>query len=343
MIIFRADASPQVGTGHIMRCLSLGQRWRSVGGRSVFITCMNTPYIQTRLQSEGIETIELSANLGSIEDAKQTVALAKKLSASWVVLDGYNFSPSYQQIIKNSGLKLLLIDDNGYASHYYADIVVNQNIHASEKLYSNREPYTRLLLGTRYVLLREEFLSWQGWKREIPKTARNLLVTLGGSDSENVTLKVIEGIHRTKFNELNVTIVAANNQYFEQLESFVKKSNVNMQLKRNVLRMSELMAWADMVVSAGGTSTWELTFMGLPMVMIAIADNQCQIVKELSEAGAAINLGWHKNITPAMVADVLSKLFEDVHTRTKMSNYARSLVDGEGVDRVLDEIRKSYL
>jgi len=323
-----------------MRCLSLAQRWRSAGGRSVFITCTNTPYIKTRLQSEDIETIELSTNIGSIEDANQTVALAKKLSASWVVLDGYNFSPDYQKTMKDSGLKLLLIDDNGYASHYYADIILNQNIHASEKLYSNRGPHTRLLLGTRYVLLREEFVSWQGWKREIPKTAQSLLVTLGGTDSDNVTLKVIEGIQQTEFHEFNVVIVAPNNQYFEQLEAFVKKSSVNIQLKKNVLHMSELMAWADMVVSAGGTSTWELAFMGVPMVMTAIADNQCQIVEELSKEGIALNLGWHKNVTPAVIAKTITQLGKDANLRNKMSECARALVDGKGADRVLEEIRK---
>jgi UDP-2,4-diacetamido-2,4,6-trideoxy-beta-L-altropyranose hydrolase len=339
LIIFRADASPQIGTGHIMRCLSLAQLWRSGGGHSVFITCTNTPYIKTRLQSEGIATIELSANIGSIEDVNQTVALAKELGATWVALDGYNFRPDYQKTIKDSGLKLLFIDDNGYSSNYYADLIVNQNIHASEKLYLNRQPYSRLLLGTDFVLLREEFSRWQDWKREIPQTAQNLLVTLGGTDSENVTLKIIEGIQEAKLSELNVIIVAPNNQYFEQLESFVKTGK-NMVLKRNVSRMSELMAWADMVVSAGGTSTWELAFMGVPMIMTAIADNQCQIVEKLSKEGIALNLGWHKDVTREVISKTVSQLAKDVSLRLKMSKCAQALVDGKGADRVLGEIKK---
>ena len=325
-----------------MRCLAFEQHWRHAGGHSVFVTCMNTPSIKARLQLEGIETIQLPINPGSIDDAKQTINLAKKTSASWIVVDGYHFDSNYQQIIKDSGLNLLLIDDNGSAVHYYADILLNQNVHADENLYSSREPFTCLLLGTRYALLREEFLRWQGWKREIPETARNLLVTLGGSDPENVTQKVIQAINQTKFNNLNVIIVAANNQYYEELESEVQKSKVTIKLKRNVLSMSDLMAWADMAVSAGGTSTWELAFMGLPMLTIAIADNQCQIVEELSKAGVALNLGWHQNTTSFGIAKVISKLLEDVGMRAEMSRRGQILVDGKGADRVLAQIKRVH-
>ena len=187
-----------------MRCLSLKQQWVSEGGRSLFVSCMVTPNVKSRLASEDTEIIYLPSILGSNNDAQQTASLAKKFSASWVILDGYAFDSAYQKIIKDAGLNLLLIDDNGSMGHYYADIVLNQNIHANKELYQDKEPYVRLLLGTKYVLLRAEFLNWHGLKREIPKTARNILVTLGGSDPENVTLKVIKGIQETGIDNLNV-------------------------------------------------------------------------------------------------------------------------------------------
>jgi UDP-2,4-diacetamido-2,4,6-trideoxy-beta-L-altropyranose hydrolase len=343
LIILRADASPQIGTGHIMRCLALGQCFRNAGESSVFVTCMITPQIRARLELEGFEIKELSVIPGSVEDAKQTVTISKDVSASWIVLDGYHFDVSYQRMIKMLEANLLLIDDNGCASHYYADIVVNQNIHASEKLYSSREPYTSLLLGTSYALLRDEFLSWQGWKRQIPELAQNILVTLGGSDPENVTLKIYDAIVQLGINRLNVIIIGANNQYSEHIKSLIEKSNANITLKSNVTKMSDLMAWADIAVSAGGTSTWELAFMGLPMIMIAIADNQCRIVEELSKTGAAVNLGWQQNVTSSMIAKSISRLMEDVDKRTEMSRLAQTLVDSKGAGRVLEKIRKVCL
>lgn len=323
-----------------MRCLSLEQRWRADGGISVFVSCIITKNIKSRLQLEHIEMIQLSAKIGSIDDAQQTAELAKKLSASWVVLDGYHFDATYQKVIKDSGFNLLVVDDYVSASHYYADIVLNQNLHACNGLYLNREPYTRLLLGASYVVLRDEFLTWRGWKREIAKTAQNILVTLGGSDAENVTLKVIKGIQETGLDNLAVIVVASNNQHYEQLVSVIKNSGLNIQLKTNVSRMAELMTWADIAISAGGTSTWELAFMGLPMLMIAIADNQCQIVEELGDAGIAVNLGWYQNVTSSTIATSVLKLVEDFDGRARMSKSVQALVDGRGADRVLTEIRK---
>jgi len=340
LIVFRADANSQIGTGHVMRCLALGQACRKVGERPFFVMCIVTPMIRNRLESEGFGVKILNCIPGSIDDAKQTVEESNELSASWIVVDGYHFDAAYQRSIKELGKKLLLIDDNGSASHYYSDIVLNQNIYASEKLYSKREPNTTLLLGTQYALLREEFLSWQGWKRQIPAIAQNILVTLGGSDPENVTKKIYIAIIQLEFNQLNIIIVAANNQYSDQMKCLIEKSKVNIELKSNVEKMSDLMAWADIAISAGGTSAWELAFMGVPMITIAIADNQCQIVEELSKDRAAVNAGWHKDITPSMIAENISELICDPKKRSEMSQRSQALVDGNGADRVLKALRR---
>jgi UDP-2,4-diacetamido-2,4,6-trideoxy-beta-L-altropyranose hydrolase len=339
LIIFRADASPQIGTGHVMRCLALGQIFRKYGERSVFVMCMIASPIRNRLKSEGFEIRELNCVPGSVDDAKQTMSVSKDVFASWIVLDGYHFDATYQRLIKKLGSNLLLIDDNGCANHYYADIVLNQNIYASEKLYSQKETCTSLLLGTRYTLLREEFLVWQGWKRKIPELAQNILVTMGGSDPNNVTKKIFDAIMQLELSSLNVIIVGANNQYSDQMKRLVEKSKANIELKINVEKMSDLMAWADIAVSAGGTSTWELAFMGLPMVLVAIADNQRQIVEELGRVGAAINVGWYQDITSSMIADAISKLIEDADKRAEISRIARTIVDGKGALRVFEKIR----
>ena len=166
----------------------------------------------------------------------------------------------------------------------------------------------------------EEFLVWRGWKRKIPEFAQSILVSLGGSDPENVTRKVYDAILQLELNRLNVIIIVANNRYSDQMKCLNEKSKVNIELRSNVEKMSDLMAWADVAVSAGGTSTWELAFMGLPMITIAIADNQCQIVEELSNVRAAVNVGWHKDITPSMIADNISKLLCDPKKGVKCRN-----------------------
>jgi len=282
-LLVRVDASAQIGTGHLMRCLALAQAWRDVGGRVVFLMAMESPPLEARLRSEGMEVVHLPVQPGSMDDAIQTADFARQLGADWVVVDGYHFGAEYQRIIKDSGLRLLFIDDIGHAEHYSADLVLNQNIHAHEGLYQNREPYTRLLLGTRYVLLRREFLKWRGWKREIPEVARKVLVTMGGSDPDNVTLKVIQALHQVDMDGLEaIVVVGGSNPNYEELQSAVQDSRFPIRLESNVTNMPERMAWADVAVSAGGSTSWELAFMGVPILNLILAENQQQASTTLS-------------------------------------------------------------
>lgn len=101
-IIYRVDASVQIGTGHFMRCLSLAEYWQKAGSKAIFVMTTNMPSLSARLESNGIDFVELSVRPGSLKDAEQTVRIAKKLSSSWVVLDGYQFDASFQKSIKDS-------------------------------------------------------------------------------------------------------------------------------------------------------------------------------------------------------------------------------------------------
>jgi UDP-2,4-diacetamido-2,4,6-trideoxy-beta-L-altropyranose hydrolase len=339
-LVIRADASTQIGSGHIMRCLALAQAWQDVGGHAVFTVGMTIAALEERLRSEGMEVIRLLVQPGSADDAIQTADSARQMGANWVVVDGYHFGVDYQQTIRDSGLRLLFVDDNGHAEHYYADVVLNQNIHAHEGLYANREPYTRLLLGIRYVLLRREFLKWWGWKREIPEVARKVLVTLGGGDPDNVTFKVLQALQQVAVDGLEaVVVVGGSNPYHEELQSAIRHSPFAIRLERNVTNMPELMAWADVAVSAGGSTCWELAFMGLPNLVLILADNQRPVAERLDTAGVAVNLGWRENLSSAEIAQVLTQLLATARVRMEMSWHGQQLVDGQGVNKVLRYIR----
>ncbi|MEQ9370524.1 MAG: UDP-2,4-diacetamido-2,4,6-trideoxy-beta-L-altropyranose hydrolase [Coleofasciculus chthonoplastes F3-SA18-01] len=343
-LVVRVEASIQIGTGHVMRCLALAQAWRDAGGQPIFVMSTDAPPIKSRLESEGVEVINLSVQVGSAKDAKETATLAQHLGASWVVVDGYYFGAEYQRIIKNSGLRLLFIDDYGHAQHYWADIVLNQNIDAHEGLYLNRSPDTKLLLGTRYALLRREFRQWQGWTRKISQVAQKVLVTLGGSDPENVTLKVIQGLQRVDVQGLEeIVVVGGSNPHYEQLQAAVKVSPFPISLERNVTNMPELMAWADVAISAGGSTTWELAFMGLPSLVLILADNQRAIAETLGEMGVAVNLGWHENVLAAEIAQAIKRLLISSGIRAEMARHGQELIDGEGTARVLMHLQDQPL
>jgi UDP-2,4-diacetamido-2,4,6-trideoxy-beta-L-altropyranose hydrolase len=341
-LIIRADASPQIGAGHIMRCLALAQTWQDGGGHVAFLSRCESAALRQRLTGEGFDLIPLENSHPHRDDLRNTLAYlehsaveAGSAAAAWVVLDGYHFGATYQKALKQAGVRLLCIDDYGHAAHYSADLVLNQNISANEALYPNREPSTQLLLGTRYVLLRREFRSWRGWKRTIPEVARKVLVTMGGGDPHNVTLKVVEALKVIGDPQLEIQIVVGpENQNLDILESAVLEAPGPMRLLKDVTDMPALMAWADIAVSAGGSTCWELAFMELPAITLALADNQRPIADLLHKRGIVTNLGWHESVTVGQLAATLAPVLRSRDQRLGMSGAGRALVDGEGTDRI---------
>lgn len=328
-LLIRADASIQMGTGHVMRCLALAQAWIAEGGKVTFLMCQGASKLEARLESEGIEIKHLLAIPGSMDDAQETAKTATVRGASWVVLDGYQFNGGYQRLLKDLGLCLLCLDDYGHAEHYYADLVLNQNISACEEIYSNRESYTKLLLGTKFSLLRQEFLSWRGWQRKSPTVAQKVLVTLGGADPDNVTLQVIQALQLIQIEGLEaIVVLGGSNPHYGQIQLATQASKINITLHRNVTDMSELMAWADMAISAGGSTNWELALMGLPSLIISLADNQTPNAIEMGAQGIVSYLGWHQHITSTEIIRAIETMAYDRQRRERMSQEGQKLVDG---------------
>lgn len=343
-LIIRVDASTQIGTGHVMRCLALAQAFQDEGVEAIFALANHAPNLESRLKSEGMKVVHLDVEMGSVEDASETSELAHSCGCQWLVVDGYHFLGKYQRIIKDAGLSLLFIDDYGHAEHYYADFVLNQNVYAHEGFYQNRESYTKLLLGTKYALLRREFWQWQGWVREIPLVARKILVTLGGADPDNVTLKVIQALQEVRVEELEVVIiVGGSNPHYAKLLAAVEKSEVSIELQKNVTNMPDLMAWADVAIAAGGSTTWELAFMGLPSLLIVLADNQKAVADILNNMGVSVNLGWHSDVSANCLSQNITQLIKEGKKRSQITKLSQQLVDGDGSSRVLMQLEAKKL
>ena len=342
VLLIRADANLSIGTGHVMRCLALAQAWKDSGGQAIFAMGDATPAVEARLRKEGLEVVRAAVQVGSVADAEETARLAHKHGASWTVVDGYEFGAEYQASLKGHGLKLLFIDDNGHARHYCADIVLNQNAHANETLYSSREASTRLLLGPRFATLRREFTSWREWNREIPGVARRILVTMGGSDPDNVTELVVEAILAE--GGFEVTIVGGgSNPHIARLRELVSNSGRAFRLVENATNMPELIVNADAAVAGAGTTAWEMCFLGLPALLIVLADNQQEVAEELDKQGIMVNLGRGFNVARLAISRQLRSLADSPAVRRKMSERGRALVDGRGAERVVSVLRRETL
>ena len=340
-LIIRADASTRIGTGHIMRCIALAQAWQDRGGDVTFLSYCDSETLRQRIIDEDFDFIPIEKPHPEPYDLSSTLkvlsAMRYDLSATcpWLVLDGYHFTPNYQKVIRENGYRLLVIDDMAHIDHYHADILLNQNIHASSLRYSC-DMDTVKLLGCEYVLLRREFLKYKNWKREIPEKARKILVTMGGGDPDNVTLKVIKALNSLNDSDIEVKIVAGPmNPNINSLEKKLHNSPYALGLLSRASNMPELMAWADIAISAGGSTCWELAFMGLPSLIITVADNQIEIAEGLQQACAEIHLGWHDEITPNSIAETLQKMLYNNERMEDISENGQRLVDGSGGKRIL--------
>ena len=339
-ILIRADASVVIGTGHAMRCLALAQGWQDANGKAVFAMAETAPPLAKRLLSEDIETVSLACIPGTKEDASATLKAAKDHHARWIVVDGYRFGAEYQQWLKNSGVKVLFIDDNALCNSYSADLLLNQNSHADALTYSDRAPATKLLLGPRYALLRREFGSVQSRERRIPPVARNLLVTMGGSDPNNVTLRVLLALSRTQVEGMKVKVaIGGSNPHQASLEEQVGQQNGCVELLTDVQEMAELIAWADVGVAAAGSVSWEFCALGLPSLLVPVAENQLRAATDLDRRGAARVVD--ESFSAAQLAKDLTDLMLAREYRLQMSEAARSLVDAAGARRVVEAILSS--
>jgi UDP-2,4-diacetamido-2,4,6-trideoxy-beta-L-altropyranose hydrolase len=334
-LIIRTDASTALGSGHAMRCLALAQALIDRGGRVTFLMAPGAPAIEKRLRDQGCGVISIASRPGTEEDALEVSRSASDQDAPWVVLDGYHFGTGYQRGLKEKGLSLLVIDDCGQTANVCADILLNQNIAARESLYPGRKPGAKLLLGLRYVLLRREFLDWRDWGRAVPEVARRILVTFGGSDPANATCTVLEALSRLSFEGMEICVVIGpQNQYSDSIRSIAAASPHTVRIVSEPEDMPSLMAWADLAIASGGSTCWELGFMGVPALLMSIAGNQDMNVQALHEAGRAEQF-TARNCDVQDLAERISDLIQSRALREGLSRRGREDLDGKGAVRVL--------
>lgn len=340
-LILRADASTEIGTGHVMRSLALADAWQASGGRAVFLShCPAT--IGERIRQRGFELLPLDQPETEAADlARRLRSLAENAGAqpAWVALDGYAFGTACQQAVRRLGLRLVVIDDLDHLPRYQADVLVNPNLTAQAIDYVYDEGAV-LLLGPRYVPVRGEFQPWIGRTRQLRPVARNVLVVLGGSDPGNVSGVVVKAIAALADPELHARVVVGPaNPHLESLRGQAADLPGHVELVVDPADMSELMAWADVAVSAAGTTCWELALMQLPTLAVVVAENQHHIAAALAQAGVVEHLGRSQELTADRLADALRRLSSDFDRRQRLASRGAQLVDGRGPQRVVAVMR----
>jgi UDP-2,4-diacetamido-2,4,6-trideoxy-beta-L-altropyranose hydrolase len=334
-MLVRTDASPAIGMGHAMRCLSLAEVHAEAGGRTTFLMAHTPDAFADRATGSGAEVRPLMTAPGTLADLEATLAAADAVGAAWIVLDGYQFDGEYQAGLLAAGARVLALDDHGHAGRYSAEIVLNHNAGADESLYHERRPGTRLLLGPRFAMLREEFRRWPGYRAAAPPRARRVVVTLGGSDPDNVSARVLEGLAAVPGPLDVLVLIGAANLHRTALQTAASRCPHPLELVVDARDMAARLSSADLAVAAAGVTTLELARVGTPHVAIVLAENQRPGAVALARDRTIINLGWHAEVTPESIGAAVAALADDAGRRAEMSRDGRELVDGHGAERVL--------
>jgi UDP-2,4-diacetamido-2,4,6-trideoxy-beta-L-altropyranose hydrolase len=334
--LIRADASLAIGTGHVMRCLALAQAWQDAGGTASLAAAEMPEALSPRVTAEGVSLSPIQATPGSLDDASETIALAQRLSADWVVIDGDRFGSDFLETVRATGLRVMLIDDVAARESFPVDLIVNPNFNEDGEPYRRRGCNARVLAGPTYTLLRREFRR-ASEKREIRQTGNRILVTLGGSDPENLTPRIAETLARCS--RLEVTVIAGAG--YENAEELRKVNANNLRVVFNATNMAQIMQDCDQAVIALGGTLWELLSAGCAVLGYSRNSTQLGIVRTLSDRGVMLNMGETRHFDPEKLVASVMELAGLPIARERMANLGRTLVDGMGATRVVEAALQS--
>lgn len=338
-VLFRCDASPQIGFGHLMRCLALAEACVAAGDQVRFLSREDAG-ARRALERAGREVhwLPASAPLAQVTSGLREAARgAAEAGPVWAVVDSYDHPGEQVAAAISAGALTLALDDLGwFAGH--PQVLLNPNLDAAGSWYPETAG-TVLLLGASYALLRGEFARARD---AAAARARNpvcaLLVTLGGSDRANRTAMVLQGLSELPAElrrGLTVEVVLGpGTAHQETIEACVSRAGYRSVLHIGTERMSELLSRADLAVTAAGGTVYEAAALGVPAAMLMLAENQRANLQAFARRGLGISLGEAAACTPSRVADIVGRLIADEPLRRRMSAAGLSAVDGQGPARV---------
>lgn len=333
-LIIRADADEKIGTGHIMRCIALAQEWKRRDSRVIFISNCTVHQLRDRIKSFGFQLENIQHAYPHRKDIENTIAVIKRTGAENIVVDGYHFDEAYHTALKKQKIKLAVLDDYNHLPFYNTDILINQNLGAEKIRYSTL-PETIRLTGSEYIMLRDEFLNCKDDNQIIPGKVEKIVVSMGGSDPDNTTLKIVKALDLIDDTSLEIKIILGpENRHVQSIKKLVSPSNLKYEILSDPDNMPELLIWADIVISAGGSTSWELLYLNKPAVFLINAENQIKIVETIETLGAGINAGWHEKVPVNTIAQKIKTLIESAKTRDTIRKNSRKVVNGKGREKI---------
>ena len=357
-IAFRADSSRQIGTGHVMRCLTLAHRLRDRGAQCSFISRALPGAVTKAISDAGFELALLPAPDSAVpdsptvnatwagvdwaRDAQETRSIVENWRPTWLISDHYAFDKRWEDAVRSGDTKLMAIDDLADRPHS-VDLLLDQNKGRLSSDYDGLVPKAAVrLIGPRFALLRPQFVQArsESLARRTDAGLRHIMVSMGGTDADNATVQVLDVLARVGLAKgTAVTVVMGSTAPFlKDVRQHAAKMPFAATVRTDVRDMAQLMLQTDLAIGAAGGTAWERCCLGLPTLMLVLAQNQRAGGQALAEAGAAVLLGeidssgWRARLADFLRDDDVLTLLEN------MSQQARAITDGQGSSRVASKI-----
>lgn len=350
-IVIRADASAQMGSGHVMRCLALANALHAHATITFVVRQLPAP-LAAWIDAAGHQIRYLPEapaahdelfhshwlGVSQADDGRASAQIMQSMGqVDWLIMDHYALDWRWQQQVRPYTSRLLVIDDLADRVHD-CDVLLDQNQYcALEQRYTGKVPATAtLLLGARYALLRDEFVQARRQARVRSGAVKRLLVFFGGMDSHNYTGRLLAVLPQRLDPQVAVDVViGAQHPQRVAIEQLCQQQGYTCHVQTP--HMAALMVQADLAVGAGGSASWERCCLGLPSMAFAIADNQVQLTHDAALQGLidSPQVDWQQPIT---VANALHSFMLNPLARERMSRLGWQMVDGQGMARVLQAL-----
>jgi len=349
-VVFRVDASLAIGIGHVMRCLTLAQMLKENGANVEFICRKHEGSLIGKIFLSGFNVHELEAfevigldnklthshwlGVTQQQDSDDCIDILKAKKIDWLIVDHYSLDEQWQKRLRPYCEKLMVIDDLADRKHQ-CDILLDQTFGRQQEDYlALISKGCKLLLGSKYALLRSEFSEWRGFslERRSKSKFKQLLINMGGVDVDNVTENVLDGLKLYNLpNDINITVVMGGSApHLDSVKSKALTLPCKTEVKVDVGNMAEIMANSDIAIGAAGSTTWERCCLGLATIQIVIAKNQLFSAKMLEQYGS---------VQPVAKINEISQLLENSDEWLKdVSITSSHICDGMGVYRVTNKM-----
>jgi UDP-2,4-diacetamido-2,4,6-trideoxy-beta-L-altropyranose hydrolase len=351
-VLMRLDSSLQIGTGHLMRCLTLADGLRRRGAQIAFACRALEGSLAPMLESQGYAVHDvvrgdprprIDALLPDWEaDAAATARVARASRADWIAVDHYGLDARWEESVRRASAGVMAVDDLANRRHA-CDVLLDQNYYRDgDTRYEGLVPAGAVtLLGPRYALLRPDFESYRARGRSRAGEVRRILVFLGGTDPDNVTHKVVSALQRVPAADLQVhVVVGGTNPHRHDIQSLCA-ADARFSYECQARDMAALMAESDLAVGAGGATTWERCYLGLPAIVVATGENQVRTNEDIAALGVCRYLGRASELTIEEVAAAVEEVMADPGAITTMSRKAMAIMGDEDAlptSRVVDAL-----